>query len=138
MNPLLLKKIRSNPLLYQILRDESYHYQYLLENLRKQDSSVPHLYNILMSYQNMRSNKQSAEVEYNSTVTVKATLIVSADVSEEDVYNITKAIFELSQILGSGPVTACAFGVWTMLFMTITLVAGGLLLGKKLSSVFKL
>lgn len=32
MNPLLLKKIRSNPLLYQILRDESYHYQYLLEN----------------------------------------------------------------------------------------------------------
>ncbi|MBO5724430.1 MAG: iron ABC transporter permease [Lentisphaeria bacterium] len=53
-------------------------------------------------------------------------------------YPITKAIFELSQILGSGPVTACAFGVWTMLFMTITLVAGGLLLGKKLSSVFKL
>ena len=53
-------------------------------------------------------------------------------------YPITRAIFELSQILGSGPVTACAFGVWTMLFMTVTLAAGGLLLGRKLSSVFKL
>jgi iron(III) transport system permease protein len=53
-------------------------------------------------------------------------------------FPITRAIFELSQILGSGPVTACAFGVWTMLFMTVTLAAGGLLLGRKLSSVFKL
>lgn len=36
-------------------------------------------------------NGQTADV---TTVTVKATLIVSADVSEEDVYNITKAIFD--------------------------------------------
>lgn len=34
---------------------------------------------------------QEADV---ATVTVKATLIVSADLAEEDVYNITKAIFE--------------------------------------------
>ena len=36
-------------------------------------------------------NGQTADV---TTVTVKATLIVSADASEEDVYNITKAIFD--------------------------------------------
>lgn len=36
-------------------------------------------------------NGQTADV---TTVTVKATLIVSADASEEDVYNITKSIFD--------------------------------------------
>lgn len=36
-------------------------------------------------------NGQTTDV---TTVTVKATLIVSADTSEEDVYNITKAIFD--------------------------------------------
>jgi len=34
------------------------------------------------------------QTEDVTTVTVKATLIVSADLSEEDVYNITKAIFD--------------------------------------------
>ena len=32
MSPWLLKRIRSNPLLYSILRDESYQYKYLLED----------------------------------------------------------------------------------------------------------
>ena len=36
-------------------------------------------------------NGQSEDV---TTVTVKATLIVSASASEDDVYNITKAIFD--------------------------------------------
>ena len=40
---------------------------------------------------------QDAEV---TTVTVKATLIVSTSASEEDVYNITKAIFEKSDAIG--------------------------------------
>lgn len=53
-------------------------------------------------------------------------------------FPITRAIFELSQILGSGPYTACAFGVWTMLFMAGTLAAAGILLGRKLGAVFKL
>ena len=53
-------------------------------------------------------------------------------------FPITRAIFDLSQILGSGPFTACAFGVWTMLFLAATLSAAGIILGKKLGSIFRL
>ena len=53
-------------------------------------------------------------------------------------FPITRAIFDLSQILGSGPFTACAFGVWTMLFLAATLAAAGAILGKKIGSVFRI
>lgn len=53
-------------------------------------------------------------------------------------FPITRAIFELSQILGSGPVTACAFGVWTMLFMASALGAAGILLGRKIGAIFRM
>ncbi len=52
-------------------------------------------------------------------------------------YPITKAIFELSQILGEGSYIACAFGLWAMAFLACTLVAASILLGKKLGSLFK-
>ncbi len=53
-------------------------------------------------------------------------------------FPITRAIYELSQILGSGPFTACAFGVWTMLFLGAAIAAAGILLGKKIGSIFRL
>ncbi|MDR0933059.1 MAG: iron ABC transporter permease [Victivallales bacterium] len=53
-------------------------------------------------------------------------------------YPITRAIYELSQILGSGPFIACAFGVWAMLFLAAALAAAGALLGDKIGSIFKL
>ena len=40
------------------------------------------------------ANTYKGQTEDVTTVTVKATLIVSADASEDDVYNITKAIFD--------------------------------------------
>ena len=40
------------------------------------------------------ANTYNGQVADVKTVTVKATLIVSADASEEDVYNVTKAIFD--------------------------------------------
>jgi len=52
-------------------------------------------------------------------------------------YPITKAIFELSQVLGAGGVTASAFGVWTMIFMAATLGAASAILGKKLGALFR-
>ncbi len=52
-------------------------------------------------------------------------------------YPITKAIFELSQVLGAGAVTASAFGVWTMVFMGATLGAASAILGKKLGALFR-
>jgi iron(III) transport system permease protein len=53
-------------------------------------------------------------------------------------YPVTKAIFELSQILGSGPYIACAFGVWAMLFLACTLGAASILLGKKMGALFRM
>lgn len=50
----------------KIFRHQKYPYQYLLEDLRAKDSSIPNLYKILISYQNVRSNKQSAEISYDS------------------------------------------------------------------------
>ena len=53
-------------------------------------------------------------------------------------YPITKAIFELSQILGPGPYIGCAFGVWTMLFLAAAFAAATWFLGKKVGAIFKL
>ncbi len=52
-------------------------------------------------------------------------------------FPITKAIFELSQILGAGPQIACAFGVWAMIFLAATLAAAGALLGRKIGTIFR-
>jgi len=53
-------------------------------------------------------------------------------------YPITKAIYELSQYLGAGPVTAAAFGVWSMCFLASILAAASVLLGKKIGSLFSI
>ena len=52
-------------------------------------------------------------------------------------YPITKALLDLSQILGCGPAAACAFGVWAMAFLALTLGAAGALLGRKIGAIFK-
>ncbi|MBR7155258.1 MAG: iron ABC transporter permease [Lentisphaeria bacterium] len=52
-------------------------------------------------------------------------------------YPITKALYELSQNLGSGPCLASAFGVWAMAFLAVTLVSAGVLMGRKIGSIFK-
>ena len=52
-------------------------------------------------------------------------------------FPITKALYELSQILGSGAGSACAFGVWAMLFLALTLTAAGVILGRKIGAIFK-
>ncbi len=56
---------------------------------------------------------------------------------KEEFYPITKAIFELSSILGSGAWIAAAFGVWTMAFLACTLAAANAILGKKMGALFK-
>lgn len=50
----------------KIFRHQKYPYQYLLEDLRKQDSSLPNLYNVALSYQNARTNAQISSVKYES------------------------------------------------------------------------
>ncbi len=51
----------------KIFRHQKYPYQYLLEDLRSNDSSLPNLYKVLMSYQNVRTNKQTFSIPYSST-----------------------------------------------------------------------
>ena len=52
-------------------------------------------------------------------------------------YPITKALYDLSQILGFGPGIASAFGVWTMAFLLLSLAAALTIAGKKMRSVFR-
>jgi iron(III) transport system permease protein len=52
-------------------------------------------------------------------------------------FPITKAIFELFQLLGDGRFLASALGVWTMAFLGLVIVAASLLVGKKLGALFR-
>ncbi len=52
-------------------------------------------------------------------------------------FPVTRSIFELSQILGSGTYIACAFGVWAMAFLGVSLLVASLLMGKSIGSLFK-
>jgi iron(III) transport system permease protein len=52
-------------------------------------------------------------------------------------YPITRALYELAQILGSGPYMACAFGVWAMAFLAATLLVANRLLGRTMGALFR-
>ncbi len=52
-------------------------------------------------------------------------------------YPITKAIYELFQLLGDGKFIASALGVWAMAFLGITIAGMTVLLGKKLGALFR-
>jgi iron(III) transport system permease protein len=52
-------------------------------------------------------------------------------------FPITKAIYELSQLLGEGRFVASALGVWAMGFLAVTLIGASLILGKKLGAIFR-
>lgn len=52
-------------------------------------------------------------------------------------YPITKAIYNLNGALGNGEALASALGVWAMVFLTITIIGAGMLLGKKMGALFR-
>jgi iron(III) transport system permease protein len=52
-------------------------------------------------------------------------------------FPITKAIYELSMLLGDGPTLSAALGVWTMVFLGTSLLAASWLLGKRLGALFR-
>lgn len=52
-------------------------------------------------------------------------------------YPITKAIFELFQLLGDGRFLAAALGVWAMAFLAVTIGGMSLLLGRRLGALFR-
>ncbi|MBR0458764.1 MAG: iron ABC transporter permease [Victivallales bacterium] len=52
-------------------------------------------------------------------------------------FPITKAIYELSSLLGQGQALASALGLWTMLFLGVSLLTASTILGKKLGALFR-
>ncbi len=55
----------------------------------------------------------------------------------QDFYPITKTIYELFQLIGTGKYLASALGVWAMVFLAITIIGSSLILGKKLGALFR-
>lgn len=52
-------------------------------------------------------------------------------------YPITKAIYELFQLLGEGRFLACALGVWAMLFLAVTIGMASRILGARMGALFR-
>jgi iron(III) transport system permease protein len=56
---------------------------------------------------------------------------------KQESYPITRAIYELFNLLGTGRAVASALGVWAMAFLGVTILAASLLLGKKMGALFR-
>ncbi|MFA6928864.1 MAG: iron ABC transporter permease [Lentisphaeria bacterium] len=52
-------------------------------------------------------------------------------------FPITKAIYELSSLLGQGQALASALGLWTMAFLGLSMLAASCLLGKRMGAIFR-
>jgi iron(III) transport system permease protein len=55
----------------------------------------------------------------------------------QDFYPITKTIYELFQLIGTGKYLASALGVWAMVFLGVTILGASVLLGKKMGAIFR-
>jgi len=54
-----------------------------------------------------------------------------------DYFPITKTIYELFQLIGTGKYVAAALGVWAMVFLAVTIIGSSLILGKKMGQLFR-
>jgi len=54
-----------------------------------------------------------------------------------DFMPITKTIYELFQLIGTGRFVAAALGVWAMVFLAVTLVGCSLILGRRMGALFR-
>ena len=52
-------------------------------------------------------------------------------------FPITKTIYELFQLIGTGKYIASALGVWAMVFLAVTILGSSLILGKKMGAIFR-
>jgi iron(III) transport system permease protein len=55
----------------------------------------------------------------------------------QSTFPVTKAIYELFQLLGNGPQVAAALGVWAMLFLASAIALARSVLGQKLGAIFR-
>ncbi len=52
-------------------------------------------------------------------------------------FPITKTIYELFQLIGTGKYIASALGVWAMVFLAVTILSASIMLGKKMGAIFR-
>jgi iron(III) transport system permease protein len=55
----------------------------------------------------------------------------------QDYYPITKTIYELFQLIGTGKYIASALGVWAMVFLGVTILGASIILGRKMGALFR-
>ena len=77
-----------------MFRHQKYPYQNILEDIRKKNPTQPNLYDILISYQNTRTNRNSVEVPYEVRWTFNHNLADSMqihlfDMNDEGLLNIS-------------------------------------------------
>ncbi len=80
-----ISKISSD--FFDIFRHQKYPYQYLLEDLRKQNSSIPNLYDIGFSYQNMRTDSPNSKINFVSSWSTPDYIVDSLDIHIFDLDN---------------------------------------------------
>jgi hypothetical protein len=56
---------------------------------------------------------------------------------KQEHFAITTAIYDLFGALGSGEGMASALGVWSMVFLALTIIGASVVLGKKLGALFR-
>ena len=56
---------------------------------------------------------------------------------KQETFPITKTIYELFQLIGTGRFIASALGVWAMVFLAITILGASSVLGKKMGAIFR-
>ncbi|MDB5327585.1 MAG: transporter permease [Phycisphaerales bacterium] len=54
-----------------------------------------------------------------------------------DYFPITKTIYELFQLIGTGKYLASALGVWAMVFLAATILGASTILGRKMGAIFR-
>ena len=57
---------------------------------------------------------------------------------KQENFPITKAIYELFQLMGEGRYVASALGVWAMVLLILTIVSANGMLGKRIGAAFRL
>ena len=63
-----------------LLRHQKYSFQYIIEDLRKRDSSLPKLYNVLYSYQITKMNENMDALEHTTSWTFNKTITDDLDI----------------------------------------------------------
>jgi iron(III) transport system permease protein len=56
---------------------------------------------------------------------------------EQRFFPVTKAIYVLFGSLGNGPFLAAALGVWAMVFLSVSIIGAGYVMGKKMGALFR-